>query len=391
MFEREITSSEALFTIMSTIHTLGLHPVAHYADPTNLVATAELFDKHNNLVESGSGKGPDALVGALAESIEHFSTFHLPTDDRVWQRSDIIATQKAATHDGLLTNLPLTDELIECVKLTTLDNNETIFIPSILLSPQTANNTPSKNSSATKFLNRYSSNSGIAYGCTEAEALLHGTLEIIERHILSLFFMAVCAIGPKIRLYKPSKALLRKSLQNNESALELADKLQIIIIKDLMSVYFSVAFPKNGPGDLHLSPIGSGCSLDICTAIQRAVTEQLQSDLLYDTTEEASDRKTLEILSGSKNLKHLIDFSPIKNLKLPTINEDLPSAKSTVPEQIYALSKTLLNTNKKIFRRTVARFSKNSIVSQTYIPGLERFNIIRNGLLVAPQHILRGV
>lgn len=390
MFERETTSSEALYNIMSTIHALGLNPIAHYADATKLVATAQLFDNCNNFVESGAGKGPDALIGALAESIEHFSTFRSHTDDHISQRSESIATQKTAENDGLFINLPHSEELIKCFKLTTLDNKQTLLIPCILLCPRTADKSLSKNSSAVNFLNRYSSNSGIAYGCTEDEALLHGTLEVIERHILSLFFMATCAIGPKIDLYKPSKDLLRKSLQNDESSLERADKLQIIIIKDVMSVYFSVAIPKEGPGGLHLSSIGSGCSLDICTAIQRAVTEQFQADVLYDAAEEANDRKTLDLLSSSKNLKSLIDFSPIKNLRLPTFHYHSQNSRTTVSEQIKTLDAELLKTNKQIFRRTVTRFSDKSIVPQTYIPGLERFNIIRNGLLVAPQHILRG-
>lgn len=68
--------------------------------------------------------------------------------------------------------------------------------------------------------------------------LLHGINEVIERHILSCFFMAVCSIGPSIKLYTPSKPLLAKALQNNDYALALADKLQIIVIKDVMSVFF---------------------------------------------------------------------------------------------------------------------------------------------------------
>jgi ribosomal protein S12 methylthiotransferase accessory factor len=390
MFERELPPSEALFNIMSTIHALGLKPVTRYADPAKLVATAELFDKDNNLVESGAGKGPDALIGALAESVEHLSTFHSHIDNLTWQRSDTIGAQKSSREDGLLINLPITEDLIECFRLTALCDEESLFVPSILLCPRSASSADKYNHKVMQFLTRYSSNSGIAFGCTEAEALLHGAHEVIERHILSLFYMAVCSIGPKIELYAPSSALLAEALQNNPSALEAADKLQVVIIKDILSVYFSVAFPKKGPGDLHLSAIGSGCSLDICTAIQRAVTEQFQTNLLYDSTEESIDRKTLNLLSNSNRLKNLIDFAPIKNLKLPTIDQTSKISTSTVPEQLKILDKSLSITDRKIFQRTVARFSTNCIVTQVYIPGLERFNIIRNGLLVAPQHILLG-
>ena len=390
MSERELTSSEALFNIMSTIHTLGFEAVARYTGPSKLVATAELFDKDNNLVESGAGKGPDSLIGALAESIEHFSTFQTHTVDSSMHRCDSIAAQKAAERDGFFTSLPDASESIECFKLTTLCKKESLLIPCVLLCPKTENNKCSEQSLAMQFLARYSSNSGTAFGCTEAEALLHGTHEIIERHILSLFFMSICGIGPKLNLYAPSKALLTKALQNIPYALESAGELQIVIIKDVLSVYFSVAFPKKGPGGSHLSPIGSGSSLDIYTAIQRAVTEQLQSRELYDATEESMDSKTFDLLSCSNKLKNLIDLHPIKKISLPVLDDPSQTFTETVPAQLDTLQKNLLQSGLKLFRRTILHHSNNSIVTQTYIPGLERFNIIRNGRLVAPQHILRG-
>lgn len=96
MPERELTPTDALFNIMSTLNTLGLRAEARYTIPSRLVATAELFDSDNNLIESGAGKGPDSLIGALAESIEHFSTFQTPANESTWHCTDNIASQKAA-------------------------------------------------------------------------------------------------------------------------------------------------------------------------------------------------------------------------------------------------------------------------------------------------------
>ncbi|SEN64310.1 ribosomal protein S12 methylthiotransferase accessory factor [Pseudomonas sp. ok272] len=267
MSEREFSPSEALSRIENIISSLSLTFTAQHADSSKLVATAELFDKNNNLVDSGAGKGPDSLIGALAESIEHLSASqHIP-DNITVKHCTFIAKQKAAKHDGFLNNLSSRDDAIDTFKLTTLDNSKAIFVPSLLLCPGAIDAPSSNVVLSSQFLSRYSSNSGTAFGCTQPEALLHGIHEIIERHTLSCFFMAICAFGPTMKLYAPSKALLAASLKNNPSALALADKLQIIIIKDLMNVFFSVALPKKGPGHFHLSPIGSGCSLDICTAV----------------------------------------------------------------------------------------------------------------------------
>ncbi|WLG97914.1 YcaO-like family protein [Pseudomonas sp. FP198] len=388
MSERELTAPEALFNIMSTLHALDFRAEARYTTPSRLVATAEIFDGDNNFIQSGAGKGPDALIGALAESIEHYSTFQ--THESTWHQTDDIATQEATSHDGFFIGLPRSEEPIDCFTLTSLDKKEKLIVPSALLCPAVAQNISDHASPTLQFLSRYSSNSGIAFGCTENEALLHGIQEVIERHVLSRFFMAVCGIGPNMQLYNPSKGLLAKALLNNSSALEPADELQIIIVKDVFSVYFAVAFPKAGPGDQHLSPIGSGCSLDICIAIQRAVTEQFQSRDLYDVFEESTDRKTFNLLSRSDKLKNLIDLAPVKTLKLPEL--DCPSHGHTesVSTQLETLHNVLSGSGKKIFHRTVARYPKNSTVAQAYIPGLERFNIIRNGRLVVPQHILRN-
>ncbi|WP_339493121.1 YcaO-like family protein [Pseudomonas sp. EA_15y_Pfl2_R67] len=390
MSERELSPTEALFNIMSTLHTLGLSAITRYTTPSKLVATAELFDDNDNLVESGAGKGPDSLIGALAESIEHFSTFQPLTDTPIRYRSDKIATQKAVTEDGIFTSLPHTKQLIECFRLTSLNNNEELFAPCVLLRPETTQNIHEDSNSALRFLSRYSSNSGIAFGCTENEALLHGIHETIERHILSLFYMTVCGLGPAMELYTPSAALLQTALRSHPATLASANRLQVIIIKDVLSVYFAVAFPKAGPGVHHLSPIGSGCSLEIHTAIQRAVTEQFQSEDLYDAAEESIDRETFDLLSKSRHLKHLIDFAPVIRATLPIIDIPTHIDPITVSAQLEILQKNLSIKDMNIFHRTVARFSGNSIVTQTYIPGLERFNIIRNGRLVVPQYVLRG-
>jgi ribosomal protein S12 methylthiotransferase accessory factor len=389
MSERELSPAAALSKIQRVISSLNLSAVTHHTDCNKLVTTANLFDKNNNLIESGAGKGPDSLIGALAESIEHLSTFQLNPDDLSVQPCHFIATQKAAECDGFLTSLPYSSAPIESLRLATLDKTKELFVPSTLLCPKIAKDSLSSASSGIQFLSRYSSNSGIAFGCTKAEALLHGTHEVIERHILSRFFMGICAIGPAMQLYTPSKALLIRALQHNSHALALADKLQVIIIKDVMNVYFSVALPKAGPGHFHLSPIGSGCSLDIHIAIQRAVTEQFQVNDLYDDTQEAIDRKTLDFLASSSALKPLIDFKPVKNLNLPTLDSPRESFAKNVPMQLELLENNLLATGRAIYHRVVAQYSEDGIVCQSYVPGLERFNLIRNGHLVAPQRILR--
>ncbi|MGC6373208.1 YcaO-like family protein [Pseudomonas sp. K2I15] len=388
MSERELAPTDALLKIKDIIHSLGLNAVTQYANKENLVATAELYDGNNHLLESGAGKGPDSLIGALAESLEHFIALQPVPLDLASCHCKLVATQTAAKYDGFLSSLSHAGEPLECLTLTTLNKREKLFVPHVLLCPAFVKNNRTKGSANLRFLARYSSNSGMAFGCTENEALLHGIHEVIERHILSRFFMAICKIGPPINLYSPSDSLLAKALQNKPYAIESARRLQIIIIKDFLDVYFAVAFPKSGAGDLHIASIGSGCSLDVCIALQRAVTEQFQADELYGAAEEEADRKTLEMLSSSEKLQPLIEFSSIKSRRYPFIEDQHQNFSACVSQQLKKLQSSLSNTGKQAFFRTLAKFSNGCIVVQIYIPGLERFNIIRSGNLVAPHHIL---
>ena len=386
MTEREFCSSMAQTKIERIIHSLTLHASTRHIDALKLVATAELYDSDQRLVESGAGKGQNSLVGALAESLEHFSTFKPSSKDLSMQRCDFITHQGAAQFDGFIKMLPSKGASIEALELSTLDKQKFLFVPRLLLCPKMESNL--KQGENEKFLARYSSNSGIAFGCTKAEALLHGTHEVIERHILSLFFMAVCGIGPSIKLYAPSKALLSNALHDNQGALAKAEKLQIVIIKDYFNVYFSIAFPTSGAGDLHLSAVGSGSSLSVLTAVQRAVTEQFQADALYDDSQDECDRKTHDFLASSSVLRPLIDFEPLKNIKLPAYNHTATNFAASVPLQLKTLENNLIAAGTHLYHRTVIQYGEDGIVCQSYVPGLERFNLIRNGSRVAPQRIL---
>lgn len=109
-----------------------------------------------------------------------------------------------------------------------------------------------------------------------------------------------------------------------------------------------------------------------------------QVDALYDNSQEVIDRKTHDFLANSNTLKCLIDFEPVKNLSLPIFDPPLTSFAASVPLHLETLKNNLSTAGRTIYHRTVAQYSDNGIVCQSYIPGFERFNIIRNGCLVAP-------
>lgn len=125
MSEREFCPFVAQSKIEKIIRSLDLEAITRHTDNHKLVAVAELFDKSNTAVEAGAGKGPNSLVGALAESVEHYCALQLSSAESSIQQCDFISNQHAASHDGFLTNLRFKNEAIDCFKLTTLDRRRT--------------------------------------------------------------------------------------------------------------------------------------------------------------------------------------------------------------------------------------------------------------------------
>ncbi len=245
MSEREISSREAFVRINNVIQTLGLRARVRYVDDGNLVATAELYNEYDTLIESGAGKGPDALVGALAESLEHYAMFHAePPFCKTLGCSDI-ASQNGVESDGIFTSLRKNIESLQCLQLASLDGCAGLFVPCALLYP--VKDERKTTSQPTRFLNRYASNSGTAFGCTKSEALLHGTLELIERHLLSRFFMAVCRLIPPIDLYSPSAPLLAQALFNNSYALRAAEACRSSLSKTSQKFIWQLHYHEPAP------------------------------------------------------------------------------------------------------------------------------------------------
>lgn len=125
MSERELTTHTAISRIYSIIHSLNLTATVKYATKNKLVATAELFDKQGILVESGAGKGSESLVGALAESLEHFATFHINQSEVATQPGDMIANQIGVECDGFLSTLKIMKALLNAISFKALINGMT--------------------------------------------------------------------------------------------------------------------------------------------------------------------------------------------------------------------------------------------------------------------------
>lgn len=387
MSERNFTVSEAESRIRKIIHSLGYEAMIERSPKTPFVATASLMDAHKNIIASGAGKGKNCIIGALAESVEHHTILNLPQSSLDSECKRLISQQETKI-DGLIRNLPNTNETINCAQLKHLNNSKSILVPSVLLSPtenSIKNTLPHPNQ---KYLLRYSTNSGSAFGCNHQESILHGINETIERHILSTIYLELYTGNFKLQIYKAPVKIIERVLENHENTTNFLQRVNVFIIDDFFGLFFCIAYGKRGKVDIPLIQVGSGCSLSINTAVERAVTEYIQAETLYGKSEYASDQKSLKMLSKSVRLSKLIkleelEFFPRKMItKNPSIHFD------DLDMQLDHLQKEMHQINREIFYRTLADFTDLGTVTQVYIPGLERFHLIRNGYFVAPQEAL---
>ncbi|RRV04845.1 hypothetical protein EGJ27_20455 [Pseudomonas sp. v388] len=389
MLEREFPPMASRERILQAARSLQLSPLTEYLNTSKTIATCMLTDEYGTVVAEGAGKGIHAEIGALAESLEHFALNHDYSKDLVNTAIAKVRNQPFLSMDGLIANLPESQSLIECVSFKESRSGIVVKVPAVLHLPSSPLAERIRSYDSFSFLSRYSSNSGIAFGCSEAEARLHGINEVIERHTLSKILMFLCGQHERLLLSSPAAHVLDEVFSEHPELRCVADNMKILIIKTIYGVYFSIAIPKRPDGRHPICQIGSGCSIDARVAIQRATTELLQCTLLFDDSEKAADLKTYALLRKTERLRPLIDLEILRNIE-EVFRRLEPPVKLSVGDQIDSITDRASATGLSILERTLLNFDNGCAVAHTYVPGMERFNLIRAGMPVVPQHLLHA-
>ncbi|MDR6712068.1 ribosomal protein S12 methylthiotransferase accessory factor [Pseudomonas hunanensis] len=379
--ERELSTSEATLRLKKLCQRLSLNPKISYQGNHKLVATCSLQSRSGENASSGAGKGQHSGLGAIAESLEHYFLDHGAADQTHITSGECVHACAQGHDDWILNSVP-TSIRLSSFRMEALESNSSIYVPSILLNP-TLQYIKELQGTEGEFLTKYSSNSGMALGCTENEALLHAINECIERHALSIYYLSICKLIPAPKLMKPSHALLKETFSDNDVLFSYSQDLSIYMLTDFYGLFFCVAIgaPEQ---DISLAVIGSGCSASPNVALYRAVTEQVQCARLRGDREKDEDHETARMLSTSTRLSSLL--YPITKGEAGQVNP-LPFG-GNLREQIQQTTAHLKAHGRSIFYRTLFNEPGLACVVQAYIPGLERFHLIRSGFPVVPQSVL---
>lgn len=387
MCEREFPIAAAEEKISQVASSLSLVFSTKYADRSKAVASSSLINGVGVTVAEGAGKGVHSAIGAQAECLEHYAFDHLSSQNIVSSFVSDIRDQPLLKMDGLITNLPMLRASIDCVEMADMRNGTAVRVPALLQLPRKELADKIRSYPSLCFLNRYSSNSGVAFGCSENEAVLHGLNEVIERHVLSKVLMSLCCLHEQLVLSIPSDGMLDQAFLDHSEFRSVAAGMKILIAKTMYGVYFCLAIPKTPDGRFPLCPMGSGCSVDVHIAIQRASTELLQAMALFDASEKATDLQALALLRRSLKLHPLISLDVLRNIGYACRPIDPPAPKS-VADQVNWIVERITATGLTVLKSNLYKFTNGCAVTQVYVPGLERFNLIRAGSPVVPQCLL---
>ncbi|CAM3250186.1 hypothetical protein BZK31_27960 [Pseudomonas floridensis] len=389
MFEREYVPAVARDKILQATSSLSLSASLAYENSSKTVAICVLSDNEGRRVSEGAGKGYHCDIGALAESIEHYALSYDWSRHLVESAVKSVRLQPLLKMDGFVANLPSDCSVINCVTLTDMQSGAPVLLPAVLQMPHIPLTEKACAQAELSFLNKYSSNSGVAFGCSRPEALLHGLNEVVERHVLSKIFMSLCGQHERLMLAFVSTEILDDIFCKGSDFRSAVETMKILIVETIYGVYFSMAIPKRPDGRYPICPIGSGCSVDPRVAVKRAASELLQATQLFDESEKATDFRAYALMRKVPALQPLLQLDVLRNIDLPC-KRLTPSVRMSVTDQMEHMIKKISSTGLRMLSRTVLAFENGCAVTQVYVPGLERFNLIRAGLPVVPQHLLHA-
>ncbi len=343
----------------------------------------------------GSGKGPEdvARVGALFEAFEHYFSFdtgRLVADRSLRAAHQVAAGPLAAEPAiGLLAEGP--DTPLACLPYRSLTDGTEHHAPAFVSLPEYVEPGAASTRAAAgdgydySVLGRYANNSGWAAGISPVEAMVHAINEAIERDASSLLLIDqfLAAQPPPPRIVDPSTLPAQLAAPYRDAEARLGRRVWLIDITTDLEVpaFWAYALPPR-PGQ-PAEVRGFGASLSRRYAAERALAELIQchSVLIHE------NHLMPERHVGTE------PYPPLHNCYLTDLTGRLADAMS-VPFTDTAAPGTPHDHLNGLLQR-LHRHGLTAYVRQRYtndhlavlhvlVPGLERFIVVTDGIVVFP-------
>lgn len=394
-FERSLEVAQAVRVARTHLEELGFSIELRRIGTDLLSTLCSVTPTEGSAVaSSGKGVGEQSLASALFESIEHVHTLRdqqRPADEARLldlDGTDLPLRDGTPDFNFVAGDHPLWLSRLEMKPLSAAEA-DSISFPRFLQQPSFVPTDPREEDALARFsLRRYGTNSGTAAGSTRAEALLHGLLEIIERDALGIELLRSCFAQkpvPLRRLEGRDCAMIG----DLEEELRLADGLVGLtawdVTTDTRVPVILARLSIEGIGGF----FGSGASLKVANAVQRATLEALQHLHAWQAGEipPPSSGGLFWPPWLSRCVLRRGVFSPqggeVRSLPPPDIEVGAPE------EQLAGTLALLRQVKVEVYERTL--HSSSVWVTQVAAPRLERFHLASYGVPVSPGNRGRKV
>ncbi|MBW0366116.1 YcaO-like family protein [Ensifer adhaerens] len=341
----------------------------------------------------GKGIGQQTKASAIFEALEHYYSIFANSwtvdcyrfldfdraDDRIGkgcpELSRIIKSGKVAFSMTRFRNL--------------VDPWDIIEFPTFLTDPGFESLNDEERETLRIFgLKRYATNSGTASGINDGEATLHGILELVERDALGVELLRTVVRSQPLPVREIIFDTLPDELQATclEIAKEARSEIRLWNFSSDNTVPVVLAALRNSTVQ-EGQYFGSGASLSLGYAIERASLEALQRFHLYKLSKLARPFGTLASTDSLPTYVRCLLEKGIFGYKggAVSVAYDEPHREvleSSIDDQITYLLARLKAFGHEIFQRPLK--ARGLSVSQVVAPSLERFHLVARGVPVAP-------
>lgn len=337
------------------------------------VTFSALFDSKGTEVSAGSGNGDESELKSWAECIEHYFFLHstFPLEERSAKQ---LMEQTGFRPDGVLKTL-CDNQVLSTIPFESLDGlGTTVQVPLDYVSRQKLPNSEPR-------LRKFCSSSGYSFHQSREEALLHGLCEVTERHEFS---NGLLGRQPTYQINRDSLSdHLKEEIENLER--QFNGELALFTVEPQFGVWttFFVFYPKSD--EFPLPQTSQKARMDLTSSIQGSLSEMRQILSLYSEEERQEDLAVLRM----PHLKNhpCLDLEGFRQKRPVPVSELRVRREGSrhIENELNFLVQTLLKKGFHPLARVIFEFENGCQVTQVFVPGFEKYNLIRLGVEV-PTH-----
>lgn len=345
---------------------------------------------------AGSGLTQEAKVKAIYEAIEDsllYQTLSHFDNDIVRMFSTQSSPSSVFLEENELFPAILKHEnfLNNCypwLKLKKLNSqDDIIYYPLSLLFPHSSHIEDYNKYVSQNDISQIANSTGIAMGATEAEALIHGINDWVERDAYGLFLLSTF-----MKKNKPARCIIKKTLPNDiRNDIEViesnyGDQLMVIdITSDFNIPSFFVSFTKQ---IVSVQPSGLGASLCKVDALKQALLEALQARDRYNSNTISARHKTIQHYKEYPVLLRAFKCDLIqlrdKGCTVDTNWNDVITHQldKDLNKQINLIMCNIKNLGVSVYYNTLFQESNGLTLIYVLLIGVETFGMMREGIFI---------